>query len=510
MSEDRVRERAIDDLDLRRFAKVFLSPYQPEDSLEYMAERFVTLKQGEERENCRKTIEELMSDSSLRQQAAEFVEEDYALKSWIAKRDKIVGSSKIGRTLVEMIIWLNRGKLKELIRVDYQLLKSCCALVKRAQEIEGESAIMQGIRELSLNIAQNKDYQTAKEAVETMENFGEAGLRVKYNYFNTVTGLGYLKFSPNERWKNLLGWYIYEAGNKIGYLLSLGLKGLFPSRKEIFLVQALEFLVEQNLPLIQELLEYRKLIDFFLGAARYVDRMKLSGIPLVFPDFSRKEGFLIKELYNPLLLLQSDIEERGDIIANDAESSPEQNVAIITGPNNTGKTVYVKSIGLAYVLAQNGFPIPASEAEICELQDVYTHFVHPEDIALGEGSFLDELRRIGEMLQSATSKSLLIIDEPIKGSSPEDAEKISLRIIRGLLLLKAPVFLTTHLHSVAGEASNWKGVKALQTGVNLKEKKIQPTYKIKPGKAEKSYGIEIADELGFTLEGILKTVEEKS
>jgi DNA mismatch repair protein MutS len=169
----------------------------------------------------------------------------------------------------------------------------------------------------------------------------------------------------------------------------------------------------------------------------------------------------------------------------------------------------VKSIGLAYVLAQNGFPIPAQYAQLIELDGIYTHFIHPEDITLGEGSYLDELRRIKELFQKATPRTLIIIDEPIRGTSPEDAKEMSIRFIKGFLKLKAPTFFTTHLHDVARKVENWDGVKNLQTKVELVGKNIKPTYKIVPGKSDKSYGIEIAEKFGLSEEDILHMIQEK-
>jgi len=114
------------------------------------------------------------------------------------------------------------------------------------------------------------------------------------------------------------------------------------------------------------------------------------------------------------------------------------------------------------------------------------------------------------MFQNATPRSLIIVDEPIRGSSPEDAKEMSLRFIKGFIKLKAPTFLTTHLHGVAREADGWKGVKNLQTEVEVDGKELKPTYKIKLGKAGKSYGIEIADKFGLTEEEIQRMLEKRS
>lgn len=497
-------ERAVTDLNAREFIKEFLSPYNPEDSLEYMAKELVTLKRGEELQASRHVVQELITKPPLRQILGEFVRNNYDLKSSLEEREELLGPFGINKTLS----FLSWEKVRDLVKVDYQVLKSFVGSVEKTQEIESESSLFRKLREFGLIATQEETYKASKDMVEIMENFGEAKLHIRYDYFDTVKGVQHLRFDPSERWKEILKWYLHTGKVRFDKILSYGLAYLFPGRKERLCMETLEFLIKQNWPFIEKILEYRRQMDFFSGAARYVEKIKLTGVPLTFPSLSEEGEILIKELYNPCLLLQRGIKEKKDIVPNDVESYPEENVTIITAPNNTGKTVYVKVIGLACALYQNGFPIPAEEAQLPELDDLYTHFVHPEDIKLGEGSYLDELGRIKELFQNATSRTLIIIDEPIRGSSPEDSEEMTLRFIKGFVELKAPTFLTTHFHSVAAKVDSWNGVRNLQTGVMLDGKELKPTYKIKPGKAGKSYGIEIAGKFGLTEEDILRMIRK--
>lgn len=500
-----VLERAMADLDIKKFASHFLSPHVPEDSLEYMAEELVTLKYGERLEDYRETVQELMNKPDLRQTVEGFVENDYVMLSWLGKRPKIPGSL-VNKTFA----YIFRKSLKELVRIDYEILKSYRNSIEGTQEIESDSSLLKELKEFGSSVTGDENYQASKNMVKDMENYGDAKLGIRYDYFDTVKGVEHIKFDTSERWKEMLNWYFHKAKIGIRRLASFGYVSILPSRREVFHAEALEFLIERNMPFILKTLEYRKPMDFFLGAPRYAEKVKSAGLPLSFPSFTKEGCLLIKELYNPCLLLQRHIEKKEDIVPNDVESRPGQNVAIITGPNNTGKSIYVKSIGLAYALAQNGFPIPAQDAQLGELDCIYTHFVHPEDIRLGEGSYLDELRRIKELFQKATPKSLLIVDEPIRGTSPEDSEEMSLRFIKGFIKLKAPAFLTTHFHSVAREVGDWEGVRNLQTEVAVDGKEIRPTYEIIVGEAGKSYGLEIADKYGLSEEDIIRMVEKKT
>jgi DNA mismatch repair ATPase MutS len=521
-----ILERVIDDLDIKEFVIYFLLPHKPEDllehmtgkpitpeyeacqvfeemitdSLKYMVEELVTLKRGKTIEAYRQAIQELTNKPDLKQTVEKFVRNDYYLLFWIRERKKVIEP---------YFSWFSRESVEKLARVDYQILKSYRDSIESTQEIEGDSSLLLKLKEFGSSVIRDENYQTSKGVIEDMENYGEAKLGIRYDYFDTVKGVQHIKFDTSEKWKEMLDWFFHKTKTTVNRLTSFGLAYFFPTRREKFHVKALEFLIQQNAPLIEKTLEYRKPMDFLLGATKYIEKIESSGIPLTYPSFTKEEGFLIKELYNPCLLLQEGIKGKEDIVPNDVESCPEQNVTIITGPNNTGKSVYVKSIGLAYVLAQNGLPIPARDAQLSELDGVYTHFIHPEDITLGEGSYLDELRRIKELLQKATPRSLLIVDEPIRGTSPEDAKEMSLRFIKGFTKLKAPTFFTTHLHDITKEVEGWKGIRNLRTEIELDGEEIRPTYRIIPGKAGKSYGIEIAEKFGLSEEDILRMIEEK-
>jgi len=503
--------RTIYDLDITKFIDKFLSPHNIKDSIGFMSKELITLKNGEELKTYRKTVQELVGKPNLKQTIENLVLNDYKLKSLNDEREEIFGTN-ISKELKELkkniTLYLSKNDIHKLISRDYNILKFYCDLVDKTQKIESESKFLQKIKEEGKSITDDEYYQASKKAVDMMENFGEAKLHVFYDYFDNVKNVENLEFNPKERKiSEVFGKYLRKASRLICPDLFLL---FFPSRKERFYANSLEFLVEKNLPYIEKVLEYRKKMDFFLGATRYIEKIKSASIPLTYPSFTEKEGFLFKELYNPLLLLQRGIKKKEDIIPNDVNSNTKQNVAIITGPNNTGKTIYVKSIGLAYALAQNGFPVPAQNAQLIELNDMYTQFIHPEDIELGEGSYLDELRRIKELFQNATTKTLLIADEPIRGSSPEDSEEMNLRFIKGFIKLKAPTFLTTHLHNVSKKVDDWEGVRNLQTEVNLDGKEIKPTYKIKPGKAKGSYGVEIADQFGLSEDDINNLINQKT
>lgn len=499
--KEEIIERVIVDLDIERFLRYFflppvvsLNPEKEEQLLDYMARELAILKRGKELIDRRNLVRELIEIPDLKKKVEEIVKEGYNLLFSLEKREELVGAGEWRKDLV----YLSEGKTREFIRINYQILKAYTLLVEMAQQIESRTDFVRTLKKIASQMSDDEYYKHSKEMIENMQNFGEARLCVRYDYFRKVQDVSSIKFDPKEKKiKETLSWYLKKWRDK-----RTGWLRFSASREESFYAEALDFLVMKNLSNMTEILTYPERLEFFLGGLRYIKTIESAGLPLVFPVFKKKREFAVKELYNPCLFLRGWIK----IIPNDVQFDPKENVAIITGPNNSGKSVYVKSIGLAYCLAQNGFPIAARVAELSELKDIITHFVSPGDIAKGEGMYLDELRRIRELFLSASKESLLVVDEPIRGSSFEDAEEMSLRFIKGFLFLGAPTFLTTHLHQVSEKVNSWQGIRNLRTKI---DKNHKPTYKIILGR-EKSYGVEIADRFGLTTKGILEMIRKRN
>jgi len=492
-------ERSIKDLDIPKFIKYFLSPHDPNDSLEFMVTELLTLKCGEELESYRQAVVE-MRNPRLRNTVREFVNTDYKLKSFLEKRKKIIDEC-------DGDVWRAIGRdTRELIDADYQILKHYCKSIEKTQQIRTESNLLNGIKEFGSAAREDEHYKISEMVIDDMKNFGESMIDVRYSYFGSNLRMFHIKADTKTKMRKMIDWYIHRTKCALSAAITFGFILLHVTDEEKLFAKFLEYLIGKNAPSIQTTLEYRKITDFLLGSNRYAEKIESNKIPLTYPDFT-EEGVSIKELYNPCLLLQKDMKPE-NIVSNDVESKPEKNVAVITGPNNTGKSVYLKSIGLAVALAQNGFPLPSKNSRIMQFDKMHTHFVQEEDIALGEGAYLDELKRMKEVFETAKPNSLLLINEPIKGSSPEDSVEVTLRFIKGYRKLKAPTFITTHYHDVAKEVDGWEGVKNLKTDVRVVEKEIIPSYKIMPGKAGKSYGVEIADKFGLTEEGIYRMVEK--
>lgn len=503
-------ERAIEDIDLPLFVNSFMRPYRPEDSLEFMTHELINFKPPKERKAYRQAVGELLKSPSTREAVDAFIVSSYASVDASKKRLELLG-------IWEPEQYINissRQDIKKLIAIDYLILTALADSTKAVDSIYTpcQSPVFDKLREHRKTIVNNKDYQTATGILESMDHFGQGTLRVKHDYFKTVYGVEHIQYSKREQWKELVRWALRTLDVK-GPLSLFWFTSNYPEEGEKKFAEAFDLLTKRNLSIAEEFLTFRRKADFFLGATRYVDALKSHNLPILFPTMqeSLDVHFDIKGLHNPCLLTQNEgiLSHRG-MVPNDAVSLPDSNITIITGPNNTGKSVYVKAVGLALTLAHNGFPIPATTARIRQLDGIVTHRTHPEDIEQGEGGFADELRRLKEGLMSSSKRTFFLIDEPIKGTSPQDANEISLRLISALKALGAPTYITTHLHEVANAVDKWEGVKNMQTEFRIEEDKIIPSYKIVLGMAQVSHGVLLADELGFSEQALRDIIEKKT
>lgn len=501
-------ERAIEDIDLPLFVDSFMRPYRPEDSLEFITHELINFKPPKERKAYRQAIGELLENPSARQAVNTFIVSAYECVDASEKRLELLGNYE-----PELYINLSsRQEIKKLIRVDYLILATLKENINGVNSIPCQSPVFDKLREHRKAIVNNKDYQTAIGLLDSMDNFGQGTSRVKYDYFETVYGVEHIQYSKREQWKELVRWALRTLDVK-GPLSLFWFTSNYPEEGERKFAEAFDLLTKRNLSIAEEFLTFRRKADFFLGATRYVDVLKSHNLPVLFPTMQENLDvhFDINGLYNPCLLTQNEgILSRRGMVPNDAVSLPDSNITIITGPNNTGKSVYVKAVGLALTLAHNGFPIPATTARIRQLDGIVTHRTHPEDIERGEGGFADELRRLKEGLMSSSKRTFFLIDEPIKGTSPQDANEISLRLISILKALGAPTYITTHLHEVASAVDKLEGIQNMQTEFRIEKDKIIPSYKIVPGMAQTSHGVILAKELGFSEQALRDIIEEKT
>lgn len=204
-------------------------------------------------------------------------------------------------------------------------------------------------------------------------------------------------------------------------------------------------------------------------------------------------------------------------IANDTYLDNGSNrISIITGPNMAGKSTYMRQSALIVLMAQIGSFVPAKSAKIGLVDRIFTRVGASDDLASGQSTFMVEMSEVANILRSATSNSLLILDEIGRGTSTFDGLSIAWAVVEHISnpkLLGAKTLFATHYHELTELEGKINSVNNYCIAVKEKGDDIVFLRKIVPGGADKSYGIQVAKLAGVpdsVIERAKEIVEELS
>ena len=209
------------------------------------------------------------------------------------------------------------------------------------------------------------------------------------------------------------------------------------------------------------------------------------------PALNQSLRLVIRDGRHPVLD-QNLAEEK--FVPNDTDLDGERmRLAIITGPNMAGKSTYIRQVALIVLLAQIGSFVPASSAEIGLVDRVFTRVGASDDLSRGQSTFMVEMNETANIVNNATDRSLVILDEIGRGTSTFDGLSIAWSVAEFLHdKIKARTLFATHYHELTKLAEERKGVANFNVAVREWNEQIIFLRKIIPGGADKSYGIHVA------------------
>ena len=183
-------------------------------------------------------------------------------------------------------------------------------------------------------------------------------------------------------------------------------------------------------------------------------------------------------------------------------------IMILTGPNMAGKSTYMRQVALLTLMAQIGSFIPAREASITPVDRIFTRIGASDDLVSGQSTFMVEMNEVAQILKYSTENSLIILDEVGRGTSTFDGMSIARAVIEYIeKKIHAKTLFATHYHELTDLADNDKSGKIKNFCVAVKERDNEVVFlrRIKPGGADKSYGIQVAK-----LAGLPKSVMQRA
>ena len=210
-------------------------------------------------------------------------------------------------------------------------------------------------------------------------------------------------------------------------------------------------------------------------------------------------------------VLDAKMEDSERFVPNDTVLDGDENrMMIITGPNMAGKSTYIRQTALLVIMAQMGSFIPADEAWIGVADRIFTRVGAMDDIARGQSTFMVEMVETANILNHATSKSIVILDEIGRGTSTFDGLSIAWAVAEFLLdhpNCRARTQFATHYHELTELALTRNGVKNYNVAVREYGEQIIFLRQIIPGAADKSYGIHVAKLAGLPQEVVVRAQE---
>jgi DNA mismatch repair protein MutS len=226
------------------------------------------------------------------------------------------------------------------------------------------------------------------------------------------------------------------------------------------------------------------------------------------PAMNEGDAVKIKDGRHPVVEQMPDAER---FVPNDTLLDGSQNqLIIITGPNMAGKSTYIRQVAILAVMAQMGSFVPASSAEIGLVDRIFTRVGASDDLARGRSTFLVEMQETANILNNATPRSLIVLDEIGRGTSTFDGISIAWAVAEFLHnngRVKAKTLFATHYHELTDLALTMEGVKNYNVLVREKDDRVVFLRKIVAGGSDKSYGIQVARLAGLPPEVIDRAKE---
>ena len=217
------------------------------------------------------------------------------------------------------------------------------------------------------------------------------------------------------------------------------------------------------------------------------------------PTLNETLRLIIKDGRHPVLD-QTLVEEK--FVPNDTSLDGENvRLAIVTGPNMAGKSTYIRQVALIVLMAHIGSFVPAESAEIGLVDRIFTRVGASDDLARGQSTFMVEMNETSNIVNSATERSLVILDEIGRGTSTFDGLSIAWSVAEFLHdKIKARTLFATHYHELTKLAEDRSGVCNFNVAVREWNEQIIFLRKIISGGADKSYGIQVARLAGLPKE----------
>ena len=390
------------------------------------------------------------------------------------------------------LIWETLGRLDEMPELQSELFEAidpeAPLSVKDGGIIRrGYNTELDGLKDISEN---GKAYIAQLETRER-ERTGIKNLKVGYNrvfgYYIEVTKSFFSQvpydYVRKQTLANAERYITEELKNLEGRILGAQENAI---RLEYELFTAIRERLKAALPALQETVNALKTLDVLLSLAKAAQDYGYTR-----PDINDEGRYAIMGGRHPVV---EDSIGRERFVPNDTELNADERVMIITGPNMAGKSTYMRQVALIVLMAHMGSFVPADAADIALTDRIFTRIGASDDLYGGQSTFMVEMTEMATILQFATPKSLLILDEVGRGTSTFDGLSIAWAAVEYIASEKcgARTLFATHYHELSELEGQLPGVVNFRITAREQGEDVIFLRKIVRGGADKSFGVSVA------------------
>lgn len=244
--------------------------------------------------------------------------------------------------------------------------------------------------------------------------------------------------------------------------------------------------IKQYIPLVQKLAKQISELDVFISFAEVAENHRLTR-----PSFHDSNAMIIKEGRHPVVekMMNNQL-----YVPNDCVLTEKENMLLITGPNMSGKSTFMRQVAITVIMAQIGCYVPAKSAELPIVDKIFTRIGAADDLAGGQSTFMIEMMESQHAIVNATNKSLLLFDEIGRGTSTYDGMSLAQAMMEYIHdHIGANTLFSTHYHELTELEQTLSMLRNVHVSATEKDGKVVFLHKLKEGPADKSYGIHVAE-----------------